>query len=166
MDDQPEFDRSDIVTIKGVSAESWKWLRDYGKSRGQFAGETVSEIINTYRSQEGWSGTAVSQLTSSRDGEPRGLTSIRGVDRESWRWLKARALLGGSTRGEFLSGLIEWYKDRVAASGGSGTPRKRFTKNCIFCQKIFETNSARAELCSQRCQTGIHRQRRRNESLG
>ena len=46
-------------------------------------------------------------MTSKRSQE--NILAIRGIDRELWKWLKARAALEGKTAAEVINGLIERY---------------------------------------------------------
>ena len=42
------------------------------------------------------------------------LLSVKGIDRELWKWVKARAALEGKPAGEFINDLTERYRQEAA----------------------------------------------------
>ena len=59
-------------------------------------------------------------MTSKRGQE--NLLSVKGIDRELWKWLKARAALESKTAGEIINGLIERYRE------GSRVDRRKIVR--------------------------------------
>ena len=47
-------------------------------------------------------------MTSRRGQE--NLLSVKGIDRQLWKWLKARAALEGKTAGSVINELIDRYR--------------------------------------------------------
>ena len=64
---------------------------------------------------------------TSRKGH-EGMLSIKGVDRELWKWLKARAALEDKSAGEFINSLIERYRQE-AEWPGAGLPESAYKRN-------------------------------------
>lgn len=162
------YEPGDITTIKRVDEILWRWLRNYGAMRGQYAGETVNALIDAYRREFGSSELPrfpVSSTTQNRESiNVHRVLSVRHVDRESWQWLRARAGQEDLTVGQFLNALIVWQRRKQRASGEPRATRKRWEKVCDQCGAAFQSNNKYAELCSGRCRTARHRQRRKTSS--
>ena len=168
LDRRAMYEPGNITTIKHVDAELWRWLRKYGATQGQYAGETVNALIDAFRRETGsseLSGFPFSPTTQNRgSAHMHRLLSIRGVDREGWQWLRARAGQEDLTIGQLLNALIVWQRRRLGASGETRATRKRWEKVCDQCGAAFQSNNKYAELCSSRCRTARHRQRRKSSS--
>lgn len=150
-------DMDDIVTMSGVDRDLWRWLRAFGALKGQFAGEAVSDMLAWYRSAVDGACSGLPPGVEKSSKGSHGIV-VRGVERELWRWLKARALQDRLTLYRMFNGIMQVYKDREEACGRTRTPRKRFTNICFTCSKPFQTDREDALVCSNRCRVARHRQ--------
>ena len=105
-------DYHDILTTQGVNRELWKWLRGRAAIETRSVGEILNELIYGYRQEVGRTGRAP-QLTSSYELESKNQHSIRGIDRDQWRWLKAHCIFEERYLGDIVNALIEQYMGEV-----------------------------------------------------
>ena len=100
-----------VLTIRGVDPELWKWLKARSALEGKTQAQFVNELINRYRKEVGWSEDNLPAFAPRRNLHPK--LTIRGLDRELWEWLKARARLEGRMAGDVINELIERYRTEV-----------------------------------------------------
>lgn len=94
------------LAIRGADKRLWSWLKARAALEGKLMGELLSGLIEQYQKDSSY---------SFRRDYHKQLT-IRGVDKEMWRWVKHRAAAEGKTTGEILNEMISHHKERVLAS--------------------------------------------------
>ena len=103
-------DYHQILPVKWINRELWKWLRAHVALEDRVTGEVINELIDRYKSDTtGWLGGKL-EMTSCYEPDIKSQLSIRGIDRELWRWLKARGIMEEQSAGEILNELIYRYR--------------------------------------------------------
>ena len=100
--------QENILSVKGIDRELWKWLKARAALEDKTAAEVINGLIERYRREGGWSGTTLQE--SARERNPHTKLTVRGIDRELWEWLKKRAQLEDTIAGELINRLVEQYK--------------------------------------------------------
>ena len=103
-------DYHDILPVQGINRELWRWARAQAATENRTVGEIVNELIDEYRRESARAGGAPA-WTSSFPSEQRHQLSIRGIDRDLWRWLKAQSIMEGRYLGEIVNSLIDRYRN-------------------------------------------------------
>jgi len=103
--------QTESLAIKHVDPELWRWLKARAVLEGKRQGQLLSELIERYWKEVGWSEENLPMFSPKRNPHPQ--HSIRGVNRELWEWLKARAKLEGRMLGYVINELIERYRAEV-----------------------------------------------------
>ena len=108
--------QENLLSVKGIDRELWKWLKARAALESKTAGEIINGLIERYRQEAGWPGAGLPGSAHERNTHP-GLT-IRGINRELWEWLKDRAKVEDSIAGELINRLIERYRTEVRFHAG------------------------------------------------
>ena len=108
--------QENLLSVKGIDRELWKWLKARAALEGKTAGETVNGLIERYRGEAGWPGARLPESVHERNLHPS--LTIRGINRELWEWLKDRAKFEDSIAGELINRLIERYRTEVWSDAG------------------------------------------------
>ena len=104
-------DERNLLSIKGIDRELWKWLKARGALEGRAAAEIINELIARYRNHESSSGQ---WLPDPKEHRPYyAQLTVRGLDRELWEWLKERAKTENCMVGEIINRMIERYREEV-----------------------------------------------------
>ena len=116
-------DYHQILPVKWINRELWKWLRAHVALEDRVTGEVINELIDRYKSDTtGWLGGKL-EMTSCYEPDIKSQLSSSGVDldrNELWRWLNfavcgfaARPGIAwrGQSGGEILNELIYRYRN-------------------------------------------------------
>ena len=98
-------------TIRGLDLELVTWARAHARLNRITAGDIINDAIELYR-------TAVEQSGESLGGPSLGsgelvTTTVKGIDRQLWGYLKDRAAVEDMTMGEMVNELIARYQRQV-----------------------------------------------------
>ena len=96
------------MTIRGLDFELLTWARTQARLNRITAGDIVNDAIELYR-------TAVEQSGESLGGPSLGsgelvTTTVKGIDRQLWGYLKHRAAVEDMTMGEMVNELVVRYR--------------------------------------------------------
>lgn len=108
--------QENLLSIKGIDRELWKWLKARAALESKTAGEIINGLIERYRREPEWPGAGLPGSAYERNPHPS--LTIRGINRELWEWLKDRAKFEDSIAGELINRLIERYRTEVSFNVG------------------------------------------------
>ena len=105
-------------TIRGLDLELLTWARAHARLNRITAGDIINDAIELYR-------TAVEQSGESLGGPSLGsgelaTTTVKGIDRQLWGYLKDRAAVEDMAMGEMVNELIARYQRQVPMRPPSG----------------------------------------------
>ena len=106
--------RENLLSVKGVDQQLWRWLKSRAALDGKTAGEVINELLGQYKKETRQSHVRLQLSASKRDALPQ--LTVRGINPELWEWLKDRALSEDTTSGEIINVLIERYRREGGSS--------------------------------------------------
>ena len=155
-----KYSTTEIRTVRGINPVLWRWVRARVTMEHRPTGEYFNELIEDYKASVEKCDVLL-ELVSPHRPDYRSNRTLRGVDPQLWRWLRARSILEACYLGSMLNELI--YRHMVSA----GEPRRAvgsFLITCVICGEPYETEYRDAESCSRtRCRVALHRRRRAEE---
>ncbi len=125
-------------------------------------GELFNELIENYKQAVEENNLRL-ELTSTYEAVHDNERSVRGVDRDLWRWLRSRSILEGYYLSEVMSELL--YRHMVIAKDPIPVI-KTIYKECVICGRLFETERENSLACSGRCRVALLRRRRKGQADG
>ena len=117
--------QENLLSVKGIDRELWKWLKARAALESKTAGEIINGLIERYREEAGWTGARLPESAHERNLHPS--LTIRGINKELWEWLKDRAKFEDSIAGELINRLIERYRTEYGSTRGCECPPIRMT---------------------------------------
>ena len=107
-------DYRQILPVQWLNKDLFPWFRAQVILEGRSTGEVINGLIFEYWREAARTNSClevVSPFELYRDNQ----LSIRGIDRELWRWLRSPAVLFDESPGRILNELIASYRsDRTA----------------------------------------------------
>ena len=97
--------KNNILTIKGVDRELWRWLKSRAALDGKTIGEAINELMERHRTD----------LELNQGRSFNYTLTISGLDWELWDWLKNRAEAEGKTLGDISNEVVTEYRNRREA---------------------------------------------------
>ena len=146
----------DILTTQGTNPELWKLFRARLALEGKSAGELLNELIERHK-RDAEEASVTPDVTSPYEYAPENQKSLRGIDRELWRWLKSHCIMEEILLGEILNGLMHKYLTQVSDQPVELT---KYYRECANCGTLFETLKDDAVTCSGKCRVARFRRLR------
>ena len=114
----PSLGNGELVvnSVNGIDRRSWEYLKDRAAVEEMTMGEMINELLARYRWDMPMSPPSeLEQCGESPGGCSLGsgelaTTTVKGVDRQLWGYLKDRAAVENMTMGEMVNELIARYR--------------------------------------------------------
>ena len=97
------------LSIKGIDPDLRRWFKARASYEGRRTGILLNEIIERYKDQVGWS-----EANSVRVPNPHPSLTVRGIDPDLWKWVKARAIHENKVAGDVINDLLHQYRKDVS----------------------------------------------------
>ncbi len=161
MADQRPHKRSHhiIRTVKGINPTLWRWAKARVALENRSVGELINELIDKCRQDVEGSNVAL-KLTSPYEADKSRARSIRGIDGQLWRWLRAKSIMEDHYLSEVLNELL--YRHMITAEEPQRVIRTVY-RECVNCGRWYETEREDSSACSNKCRVALHRRRTREE---
>ena len=148
-----------IRTVKGINPTLWRWTRARVALENRSVGELINELIDNCKQEvEGYN--VAFKPTSPYEADNGRARSIRGIDGELWRWLRARSILEERYLSELLNELL--YQHMITADEPKQVIRTVY-RECVSCGRWYETEREDSTSCSNKCRVALHRRRKKKE---
>ena len=101
-----------ILPVQWINKDLWRWFRSHVILQDDSTGEIINELIYQYRHDAVRSNVKLNR-TSPFEPDQESQLSIRGIDRELWRWFRSQAVLENDSPGKILNELIYRYRKEM-----------------------------------------------------
>ena len=99
------------LSVSGLDLELLTWIRAHARLNRITVGDIVNDAIELYRTEVEQSGESLGRAY--RWSGELVTNTVKGVDRQLWRYLKDRAAVEDMTMGEMVNELISRYRRQV-----------------------------------------------------